>query len=144
MKLFTRSRADRFPEPQPERRASQRTRVKAQATLLMPSGNRAGHIFDISTDGARFMCDNPPPKGISAILEWPSYEVFCVVTWEKPGMCGVVFDRAIPQAAVDRLAAIAPAGPRSLASLPDDPDEDPIAPPRERLRPPAPLPRRFC
>ena len=141
MKLFTRAK----PDPHPERRTASRTRVNAPARLLMPSGDRPGHIFDISTDGARFMTGNPPPKGMSALLEWGTFEVFCIITWTQPGMCGVAFDRPISQGAVDRLARDFPAGPRSLASLPDGPDEDPIRAPRTAAAHPCPArPRLMC
>ncbi|WP_052761755.1 PilZ domain-containing protein [Aurantiacibacter luteus] len=140
MKLFMRAK----PDPHPERRAAARVRVNAPAKLLMPSGDRPGHIFDVSTDGARFMTQSPPPKGMSAILEWADYEAYCMVSWQRPGMCGVEFDRPISQQAVDRLARECPAGPRSLMSLPDLPDDDdPLAEPRAPVANPYPPRRRF-
>lgn len=95
-----------------EQRAKPRTRVDCLATLAMPSGDRTGRLFDISTDGARFVTDSPPAKGVSAILDWELHEAYCHVIWTKPGMCGVQFDRPIPAKAVEDLAAAAPAGPR--------------------------------
>ncbi|GGD50242.1 hypothetical protein GRI62_06880 [Erythrobacter arachoides] len=140
MKLFRRAK----PDPLPERRIAARVRVNAPAMLLLPSGGRPGHIFDISTDGARFMTQSPPRQGMSAILEWADYEVYCIVSWQRPGMCGVAFDRPISQQAVDRLARECPAGPRPLMSLPDlFDDEDPAATSPSPAPAPIPPRRRF-
>lgn len=112
MKLFARTK----PTPVNELRTVPRTRVDCLATLLLPSGDRPGRLFDISTDGARFVTDAPPAVGVSAILDWTMYEVYCTVIWVKPGMCGVRFDRAIPARVVEDLVAAAPAGPRLVNS----------------------------
>lgn len=95
-----------------EQRVKPRTRVDCLATLAMPSGDRLGRLFDISTDGARFVTDSPPAKGVSAILDWEMHEAYCHVIWTKPGMCGVQFDRPLPAKVVEDLAAAAPAGSR--------------------------------
>ena len=108
MKLFARTK----PVPVPERRSGPRTRVDCLATLLMPSGDRQGRLFDISTTGARFVTDDPPAKGVSAILDWTLHEAYCKVSWIKPGMCGVEFDRPIPAKAVADLAASSSTEPR--------------------------------
>jgi len=108
MRLFARTK----PVSAPERRTGPRTRVDCLATLLMPSGNRNGRLFDISTTGARMVTDNPPPKGVSAILDWNLHEAYCHVIWVKPGMCGVEFDRPIPAKAIEDLVETAGAGPR--------------------------------
>lgn len=108
MKLFGNAK----PVNAAEQRVKPRTRVDCLATLAMPSGDRPGRLFDISTDGARFVTDAPPAKGVSAILDWQMHEAYCHVIWTKPGMCGVQFDRPIPQKVVDDLAAANPAGPR--------------------------------
>jgi hypothetical protein len=80
--------------------------------MLMPSGNRTGRLFDISTSGARLVTENPPPKGVSAILDWNLYEAYCQVIWVKPGMCGVEFDRPLPAKVIEDLAREAGVGPR--------------------------------
>ncbi|WAT18235.1 PilZ domain-containing protein [Aurantiacibacter sp. MUD11] len=128
MKLFTRAK----PDPFPERRTGPRTRVDCLATMLMPSGDRPGRLFDISTTGARFTTECPPAKGVSAILDWSMYEAYCMVVWSKPGMCGVEFDKPIPQKVIDDLVEAAPAGPRLVHSADDNAGEgpQPSAPPR--------------
>ncbi|MEL1250411.1 PilZ domain-containing protein [Aurantiacibacter gilvus] len=108
MKLFGSAK----PVSVTEQRAKPRTRVDCFATLAMPSGERQGRLYDISTDGARFVTDSPPAKGASAILDWDLHEAYCHVIWTKPGMCGVQFDRPISAKAVQDLAEAAPAGPR--------------------------------
>ncbi|WP_338244633.1 PilZ domain-containing protein [Aurantiacibacter hainanensis] len=107
MKLFARTK----PAPVIERRGGPRSRVNCLATMLMPSGNRTGRLFDISTTGARLLIDEPPPMGVSAILDWTMRDAYCHVIWTKPGMCGVEFDRPLPQGVIDELVNEAGAGP---------------------------------
>lgn len=108
MKLFGNAK----PAPVTEQRTKPRIRVDCLATLAMPSGDRPGRLFDISTDGARFVTEVPPAKGVSAILDWEMHEAYCHVIWTKPGMCGVEFDRPLPAQVVEDLVAANPAGPR--------------------------------
>ena len=128
MKLFARTK----PAPVIERRGGPRTRVDCLATMLMPSGNRTGRLFDISTTGARIVIDEPPPKGVSAILDWTTHDVYCLVIWTKPGMCGVEFDRPLPQGVIDALVNEAGAGAETTAR-PALPEQD------RSQRPGAPL-----
>ncbi|MFB0611302.1 PilZ domain-containing protein [Aurantiacibacter poecillastricola] len=116
MKMFAR----RKPATVPDRRSIARVRVDCVAMLIMPSGNRAGRLFDISTHGARFVTQDPPARDVSAILEWHSHDAYCHIIWTKPGMCGVEFDRPIPAKVVDDLAGAAPAGPRLVQRMADD------------------------
>lgn len=127
MRLFARTK----PEPVIERRGGPRTRVDCLATMLMPSGNRPGRLFDISTTGARLVTDDPPAKGVSAILDWTMHEAYCHVIWTKPGMCGVEFDRPLPQGVIDDLAKAAGAGARPVQASSNDraSSEGPPAPP---------------
>ncbi|APE28606.1 hypothetical protein BMF35_a1777 [Aurantiacibacter gangjinensis] len=131
MKLFTRHKT---PLPAERRMAGPRVRVDCMATLLMPSGDRPGRLFDISTGGARITVEEPPAKGVSAILNWGSQEVYCMVIWSKPGMCGVEFDKPISQAAVDKLAEEAPSGPRLVYDA-GSPATDANATPQPPKRP---------
>ena len=113
MKLFARTKAAQAPE----RRSAPRARVDCLATMVMPSGNRAGRLFDISIRGARFMTEDPPAQGVGVILDWTMHEAYCQVTWTKPGMCGVEFDRPLPSRVVEELAqAFTPSGPRLVQS----------------------------
>ena len=91
-----------------ERRTARRVRIDCPATLLMPSGNRDGRLFDISEEGARFTTDNPPAQGCSTILEWPVHEAFARVIWSNSTGCGLAFDRPISTAIVNETAARAP------------------------------------
>ncbi|WP_120078455.1 PilZ domain-containing protein [Aurantiacibacter odishensis] len=116
MKLFARTK----PVSAPERRSGPRTRVDCLATMLMPTGNRSGRLFDISTTGARLTTQDPPPKGVSAILDWSLHEAYCHVIWTKPGMCGVEFDRPLPQRVLDELIEEASTGPRLVHRSTDD------------------------
>lgn len=125
MKLFARTK----PVSAPERRSGPRTRVDCLATFLMPSGNRHGRLFDISTAGARVVTQNPPPKGASAILEWNLHEAYCHIIWTKPGMCGVQFDRPVPQRVIDELVEQRGAGPRLVHPAPSDGDGSEMRPP---------------
>ncbi|QZH74883.1 MAG: PilZ domain-containing protein [Erythrobacter sp.] len=112
MRLFGREKTI----PAPERRGAPRVRVDCLATLVMPSGNVAGRLFDISDVGARLSMENPPGMGCGAILEWPWGEAFCHITWVKPGMCGVTFDRPLLARVLNETIESAPAGPRLVHS----------------------------
>ncbi|RIV88977.1 PilZ domain-containing protein [Aurantiacibacter zhengii] len=125
MKLFARTK----PVSAPERRSGPRVRVDCLATLLMPSGNRFGRVFDISTNGARVVTQDPPAKGVSAILDWNLHEAYCHVIWTKPGMCGVEFDKPVPQRVIDELVEASGAGPRLVHSAPGDEGESKRRPP---------------
>lgn len=116
MKLFARTK----PVSAPERRSGPRTRVDCLATMLMRSGNRSGRLFDISTTGARLTTQDPPAKGVSAILDWSLHEAYCHVIWTKPGMCGVEFDRPLPQRVLDELIEEAGTGPCLVHRATDD------------------------
>ena len=119
MKLFARSK----PAIADERRiAGPRVRVDCMATMLMPSGDRPARLFDISIGGARITLQEPPAKGVSAILDWGSHEAYCKVIWSKPGMCGVQFDKPIASKLIDELAKDAPSGPRLVHDREDEPD----------------------
>ncbi|MWV28141.1 PilZ domain-containing protein [Aurantiacibacter rhizosphaerae] len=130
MKLFARTKA----APAADRRAAPRIRVNHPATMVMPSGNRTGRIFDISINGARFVTDDPPATGVGVILDWTMHEAYCQVTWTKPGMCGVQFDRSLPARVVEELSQAAPSGPRPVKSavtpLPDKAPRHPAPPTR--------------
>lgn len=138
MKLFTRAK----PDPFPERRIEPRTRVDHPASMLMPSGERPGRLHDISATGARFATENPPAKGVSAILDWKMHEVYCMVVWTKPGMCGVEFDKPIAQKVIDDLVEASPDGPRLVHSTDQDAGEG--ATPGEPGAPGAPPQRFIC
>ncbi len=112
MGLFSKTRA----VAESERRVAKRVRVDCPATLLMPSGDRQGRLYDISEDGARFLTDNPPAKGCSAILEWPVHEIYCKVIWSNSEGCGLEFDRNIPGAIVNETAARSPVEAGRVAS----------------------------
>ncbi len=131
----------------PERRNAPRVRVDCMAVLVMPSGNIAGRLFDISDAGARITAENPPGKGCSAILEWPWGEAFCRITWTKPGMCGVEFDRPLLARVLQETIESAPAGLRLIYSA--DPactgtGTDPGAHGSNPHNPSTARPRLFC
>ena len=131
MKLFGREKAASAVNV-PERRGGPRTRVDCMALFVMPSGNVPGRVFDISEHGARVTCERPPGKGVAAILEWPHGEAYCHITWAKPGMCGVQFDRAIPAAMLAETIEKAPSGSRLVHAQDSAPAQgiSPGAPPR--------------
>jgi hypothetical protein len=108
MRLFGREKT----VPVAERRGTPRVRVDCMATLVMPSGNVAARLFDISDIGARLTTANPPGVGCGAILEWPWGEAFCHISWVKPGMCGVTFDRPLLARVLHQTIESAPSGPR--------------------------------
>ncbi len=129
MKLFARTKT----VSAPERRSGPRMRVDCLATLLMPSGNRTGRLFDISTTGARLVTEDAPAKGVSAILDWNSYEAYCHVIWTKQGMCGVQFDKPVPQRVIDDLVEEAGAGPRLVHPAQGDEDAGGVMRPPTRF-----------
>jgi len=95
------------------------------ATLLMPSGDRPGRLFDISAHGARLATRVPPAAGCSGILDWSIHEAYCRVSWSKPGMCGVEFDRPLSPEALKETIEQAAAGSRALPTSPaNDADTD--------------------
>lgn len=107
MTLFARARPDTNPEPMPDRRSAQRIRVNCLATLVMPSGDRPGRLFDISAKGARLATDIPPAPGCAGLLDWSVHEAFCRVSWSKPGMCGLEFDEPLSPRALEATLAAA-------------------------------------
>ncbi|MGB3794952.1 MAG: PilZ domain-containing protein [Alteraurantiacibacter sp.] len=133
MKLFARAKAEQVAE----RRSAPRTRVNCPATMVMPSGNRQGRLFDISINGARFITDDPPAQGVGVILDWTTHEAYAQITWTRPGMCGVQFDRPLPVRVVEDLAENAHARPRPVKSAPA------TSPATNTQRPPSP-PTRFA
>ena len=84
-----------------ERRGAIRNPVECPAQLHLTVGIRPGMVADLSTSGARFQTDNPPPTGMTALLKWQDYEAFCKVVWSRDGMCGVQFDRPLSPAMLD-------------------------------------------
>ena len=96
-----------------ERRSSVRYRVNCPAQLRMPMGNRQGWLYDISLEGARFTTSNPPPTGTSGLLEWGAHEAFGKIIWSNEDGCGIEFERPIPRAHLEQLAATndEPTGP---------------------------------
>lgn len=126
MKMFGREKV----VAQPERRKMPRIRVDCMAIFVMPSGNVPGRLFDISDQGARITTDNPPSKGCSVILEWPYGEAYGKITWSKPGMCGIQFDRPLPADKLKETIDSAPAGPRLVHSSDEDSSDTRPSPPR--------------
>lgn len=129
MKLFGRDK----PKAGPERRSGPRARVDCAATFIMPSGDVSGRLFDISEYGARVFCDNPPSKGMAAILEWPHGEAYCHVTWSKPGMCGLQFDRPLAADTLAETIEQSPAGPRLVHAAAEGSTPLGAARPRKRF-----------
>lgn len=76
---------------------------------------------------------DPPPKGVSVILDWNMHEAYCHVIWTRPGMCGVEFDRPLPARVLEELIETASAGPRPVhpeAGTPSDASGPPPPPTR--------------
>jgi len=83
-----------------ERRSVGRARTDCPARLQTPGGNWYGRLWDLSEAGARVQVENPPPQGLTCLIGWQGNELFCRVIWSADDMCGVLFERPIPQAAV--------------------------------------------
>jgi hypothetical protein len=84
-----------------ERRGAERSRLECPAQLHLTVGIRLGSLWDLSTTGARFETDNPPPVGMTALLKWQDYEAFCKIVRVTPDSCGLMFDRPLSSALVD-------------------------------------------
>src|SRR5689334_18190986 len=84
-----------------DRRNAQRSRLECQAILQLTVGTRMGNLWDLSTGGARFQTDNPPPVGMTALLKWHSHEAFCQVVWKTEDSCGIAFHKPLSPAMVD-------------------------------------------
>jgi hypothetical protein len=84
-----------------ERRGAVRNAVECPAQLHLTVGIRPGTVADLSTSGARFHTESPPPVGMTALLKWQDHEAFCKVVWSRDGMCGVQFDRPLSPAMLD-------------------------------------------
>lgn len=127
MKIFGREKVVEAPE----RRKMPRTRVDCMALLILPSGNVPGRLFDISDMGARITCEHPPSKGVAVILDWPYGEAYGKITWSKPGMCGVQFDRALTAEKLkETIESAPPSGPRLVHSSDEGAPANTNAPPR--------------
>jgi hypothetical protein len=84
-----------------DRRGAARSRLECAALLQLTVGNRSGMLWDLSTGGARFQTDNPPPVGMTALLKWHSHEAFCQVVWKTADACGIAFHRPLSPSLVD-------------------------------------------
>lgn len=87
---------------QPERRAVRRYSVDCAAKLKMLGGDRDGRLSDLSETGARLETRSPPAEGASGLLAWGDQEHFCKVIWANDGSCGLLFERPISLAVVER------------------------------------------
>src|SRR3569623_3558780 len=84
-----------------ERRGAERSRRERPAQLHLTVGIRLGTLWDLSTAGARFETDNPPPVGMTAFLKWQDHEAFCKIVRATSDSCGLMFDRPLSSALVD-------------------------------------------
>ena len=84
-----------------DRRNAPRALLECQAILQLTVGIRVGNLWDLSTGGARFQTDNPPPVGMTALLKWHSHEAFCQVVWQTADACGIAFHKPLSPALVD-------------------------------------------
>ncbi len=92
--------------------------MNGQVQLQTAGGNWNGLLWDLSETGARVQVENPPASGLTALITWEDHERLCRIVWATGEMCGVVFDRPIPAAAV-RGAAGPNDGPQaSLGNIP--------------------------
>jgi len=103
-----------------ERRNAARIPVSCPARLRTCFGDRMGTLSDLSTSGARFLADDPPKEGTTALLEWEGHDAICRVVWSKSGMCGILFDRPIARHIVDKCAppAVSNEPPAELGNIP--------------------------
>jgi hypothetical protein len=120
-----------------ERRAARRTRATCAASLRTPTGERIGHLWDLSETGARISVDDPPGEGETGQLKFGAEHVRCRVVWVEYDICGLEFDQPIsPEvvASTARMIGIAeqpaaaigniPVGrKRSAATLAEEPSE---------------------
>ena len=83
-----------------DRRVKPRLRVDCEARMLMTSGDRPGRLVNLSEDGAEIEMDNPPARGISALLLWDSHEYYGKVVWVKDTSCSFTFERPISSVVV--------------------------------------------
>lgn len=83
-----------------ERRAAGRARTDCPVRLRTPGTDWHGRLWDLSEAGARVQVANPPAQGTTCLIGWQANELFCRVMWSMDDMCGVLFERPIPAAAV--------------------------------------------
>lgn len=106
-----------------ERRAAGRASTDCPARLRTPGSDWHGRLWDLSEAGARVQVENPPAPGTTCLIGWQANELFCRVVWSIDDMCGVLFERPIPSAAVMETIGQpepeAPSGPAaSVGNIP--------------------------
>src|SRR3990170_3007257 len=106
-----------------ERRAVGRASTDCPARLRTPGSDWHGRLWDLSEAGARVQVENPPAPGTTCLIGWQANELFCRVVWSIDDMCGVLFERPIPSAAVMETIGEpepeAPSGPAaSVGNIP--------------------------
>jgi len=100
-----------------ERRAAGRARTDCPVRLQTPGCDWHGRLWDLSESGARVQVENPPVQGATCLIRWKANELFCRVMWSMDDMCGVLFERPIPSAAVmETLGEPEPAAPSGPAA----------------------------
>ena len=106
-----------------ERHAAGRARADCPVRLQTPGCDWHGRLWDLSEAGARVQVENPPAPGTTCLIGWQANELFCRVVWSIDDMCGVLFERPIPSAAVMETIGQpepeAPSGPAaSVGNIP--------------------------
>jgi hypothetical protein len=89
-----------------ERRASRRVRVTCAATLQTMTTMTHGILGDISESGARFVAEEPPGKGATALLKWGTHEAVCTIIWHDEGACGLWFKHKLAPELVAETSAM--------------------------------------
>ena len=89
-----------------DRRNSRRVRVTCPAVLETLTGDCTGQLWDMSEGGARLRLPLPPQIGATARLRWEGRMEVCTVVWSDGDMCGIAFERQIPEEVVTAAAEL--------------------------------------
>ena len=87
------------------RRGAQRSPALLPALLMTVARSQSVVLVNVSGTGARLRGPNLPAAGDDLLLKIDAVEVFGTVQWATSDLCGLAFDRPLPEAQVARLRA---------------------------------------
>lgn len=80
------------------KRSAGRLRTRIPARLITLDGEFRVILNDLSCTGASVGKQALALRSGNAVLQWLNFETFGVIRWGKDGLCGIEFERPIPEA----------------------------------------------
>jgi hypothetical protein len=84
------------------RRRACRVRIVLPASAQTVSGRKEVRLLNLSTTGAMLEGPSLPASGQDVVIKCGATDAFGTVVWSIQGRCGILFDRPIDPADVER------------------------------------------